>query len=35
MILESELNEYTCHYEFMFDNFFILFFQNVAILKMS
>ena len=25
MILESELHEYTGHYEFMFDNFYFIF----------
>ena len=38
MILESDLNEYTCHYEFMFDNFYFIFpkcgnFENVLILS--
>ena len=38
MILESELNEFTCHYEFMFDNFYFIFpkcgnFENVLILS--
>ena len=38
MILESELNEYTRHYEFMLDNFYFIFpncgnFENVLILS--
>ena len=40
MILESELNEYTYHYKFMFDNFYFIFpicdkedFENFLILS--